>query len=198
MFYPKDLSTSELLSLTLREKKGEELLAHFGSLRNMETATEEDLKNAGIGQHSSRQLLSIIELVHRYLTESIRVEVIRSPRDVVESIGQEMQLLQHEEFRALFLNTKNHVLAVQTISIGTLNASLVHPRELFKPAILRSAAAVIVCHNHPSGDTEPSSEDIALTRRLKEAGDIVGIELLDHIIIGTDGKFTSLKERGHL
>jgi len=94
----------------------------------------------------------------------------------------------------VILNTKNQVLAVDTISVGSLNSSLVHPREVFKPAVLKSAAAVILLHNHPSGDATPSSEDMEITRRLAEAGKILGIEVLDHIIIG-DHVFTSLKEK---
>ncbi|MNG08972.1 hypothetical protein D3C84_923670 [compost metagenome] len=97
----------------------------------------------------------------------------------------------------LFLNTKNQVVARETLSIGTLNASLVHPREVFREAIKRSSASIICAHNHPSGDPAPSPEDITLTQRLREAGTLIGIEVLDHLIIG-DGKFVSLKERGLL
>ena len=100
-----------------------------------------------------------------------------------------------EVFGVLILNIKNKIVAVHEISRGTLNSSMVHPREVFKPAVLHNAAAIICFHNHPSGDTEPSREDIETTKRLVEAGKIMGIEVLDHIIVGDDG-YVSLKERG--
>jgi len=108
---------------------------------------------------------------------------------------EEMRNLDREHFRALLLNVKNQVIGREIISIGTLNSSAVHPRELFRNAIKRSAAALILAHNHPSGDPAPSREDIEVTRRLLEAGHIIGIEILDHLIIG-DNKFTSFKAKG--
>jgi DNA repair protein RadC len=110
---------------------------------------------------------------------------------------EEMCYLDREHFRVVLLNTKNQVLAVETISVGGLSSSLVHPREVFKRAIQRSAAALILVHNHPSGDPTPSSEDLEVTKRLQEAGKILGIEVLDHIIIG-DHQFISLKEMAYL
>jgi DNA repair protein RadC len=108
-----------------------------------------------------------------------------------------MRYLDREHLKAILLNARNFVLDVVTVSVGTLTASLAHPRECFKEAVRQSAAAVIFVHNHPSGDPTPSPEDIALTRQLVEAGRILGIEVLDHLIIG-DGVFVSLKERGLL
>ncbi|OPZ81272.1 MAG: hypothetical protein BWY76_03084 [bacterium ADurb.Bin429] len=108
---------------------------------------------------------------------------------------EEMRLFREEHFRALLLNTRNEVTGMQEISVGSLNASLVHPRELFHAAISRKAAAIIVAHNHPSGDPTPSKEDLALTARLKQAGDLLGIPVLDHLVIG-DNRFVSMKERG--
>jgi DNA repair protein RadC len=108
---------------------------------------------------------------------------------------EEMCYLDREQFRVLLLNTKNQVLAVETVSVGTLNSSLVHPREVFKQAVVKSAAAVILVHNHPSGDPGPSSEDLEITRRLHDAGKLIGIEVLDHIIIG-DHIYFSVKEKG--
>src|SRR5208282_4881854 len=119
---------------------------------------------------------------------------VRSPQDVCSFVMEEMCYLDREHFRVIILNTKNQVLALETVSVGGLNSSLVHPREVFKPAVLKSAAAVILIHNHPSGDATPSGEDLEITRRLAEAGKLIGIEVLDHIIIG-DHVFTSLKER---
>ncbi len=109
----------------------------------------------------------------------------------------EMRYLDREHLKAILLNARNRVLDVVTVSVGTLTASLAHPRECFKEAVRQSAAAIIFVHNHPSGDPTPSPEDIALTRQLCEAGRLLGIEVLDHLIIG-DGVFVSLKERGLL
>jgi DNA repair protein RadC len=106
-----------------------------------------------------------------------------------------MRSLDREQFRALLLNTKHQLIGREVISIGTLNSSMVHPRELFKNAIKRSAAAMILVHNHPSGDPAPSQEDIGITKRLLEAGGIIGIEILDHLIVG-DNRFVSLKAKG--
>lgn len=123
--------------------------------------------------------------------------MIRSPEDGADFIMEEMRDLKQEHFICLFLNTKNQVLHRQTIFIGSLNASIVHPREVFKEAVKRSAASIICAHNHPSGDPTPSQEDIQVTQRLKECGKMIGIELLDHIVIG-DRTFISLKEKGYL
>ena len=109
----------------------------------------------------------------------------------------EMSSLQQEHFVVLFLNVKNQVLHKQTIFIGSLNSSIVHPREIFREAVKRSAASIICAHNHPSGNATPSPEDIEVTKRLQEAGYIIGIELVDHVIIG-DHQFTSLKEKGYM
>jgi DNA repair protein RadC len=117
-------------------------------------------------------------------------------RDVVELFLTFLQETDREQFFLLCLNTKNEPTALHTVSIGSLDASIVHPREVFKVAILSNAASVIVAHNHPSGDPTPSKEDIQVTRKLQEAGELLGITLLDHVIVGTEGAYTSLKERG--
>ncbi|GAE93031.1 DNA repair protein RadC [Gracilibacillus boraciitolerans JCM 21714] len=109
----------------------------------------------------------------------------------------EMRYLKQEHFVALFLDTKNKVIHKETVFIGSLNASIVHPREVFRIAIKKASGSIIVCHNHPSGDPIPSNEDVQVTKRLKESGKMIGIEVLDHIIIG-DGNFISLKEKGYL
>ncbi|WP_245243548.1 RadC family protein, partial [Mesobacillus selenatarsenatis] len=123
--------------------------------------------------------------------------VIRSPEDGAKYLMNDMRFLTQEHFVCLYLNTKNQVIHRQTIFIGSLNASIVHPREVFKEAVRRSAASVICVHNHPSGDPTPSREDIEVTKRLAESGKIVGIELLDHLIIG-ENKYVSLKEKGYV
>lgn len=123
--------------------------------------------------------------------------VIRSPEDVSSLVMEDMRFLKQEHFVCLYLNTKNQVIFRHTVFIGSLNASIVHPREVFKEALRRSSASIICLHNHPSGDPSPSREDIDVTKRLYEAGRVLGIELLDHIIIG-DRTFISLKEQGHV
>ena len=124
---------------------------------------------------------------------------LRSPQEVSEHIRKILRKLDRleknkEHFFLISLNTRSKVKFVELVSIGTVNSSLVHPREVFRRSILRGASSVIICHNHPSGDPEPSEEDIGITRRLIEAGKIIGIEVLDHVIIGS--KSVSLKEKG--
>jgi DNA repair protein RadC len=112
-------------------------------------------------------------------------------------VMEDMRYLQEEHYRVLFLDTRHQVITQRDISIGSLNSSIVHPRETFKAAISHASAAIILVHNHPSGDPKPSPEDITLTARMKDAGELIGIPVLDHLIIG-DGRFISLKERGLL
>ena len=122
---------------------------------------------------------------------------ISSPKDAYEMIKDQLQDLDREQFIIACLNTKNEPTNISVVSVGTLNKAIVHPREVFKTAILSNAASIMAFHNHPSGDTTPSDQDIQLTHRLVEAGELLGIKLLDHLIIG-DGSFTSLKEKEYL
>ena len=126
-----------------------------------------------------------------------QTRTISSPKDAYEMIKEQLEGLDREQFIIACLNTKNEPTNISVVSVGTLNKAIVHPRELFKTAILSNAASIMAFHNHPSGDTEPSQQDIQLTNRLYEAGELLGIKLLDHLIIG-DGTFTSLKEKGYL
>jgi len=128
------------------------------------------------------------------LTTKVNNYKIKSPDDVSNLLMEEMRYLNKEMFNILLLNTKHDVIAIENISIGSLNASIVHPREVFNRAIKRSSSAIILAHNHPSGDPKPSGEDINITKRLIEAGTIIGINVLDHIIIG-DGVYFSMKEQ---
>ncbi|MBE3573715.1 MAG: DNA repair protein RadC [Moorella humiferrea] len=121
---------------------------------------------------------------------------IHSPGSVVALVGDFLNDADREICLAVYLNNKNEPNAIHVVSVGTLNSSLLHPREVFKAALLCNAAAVILVHNHPSGDPTPSAEDVAVTKKLAEAGEILGIELLDHIVVGRDGYFVSIKERG--
>lgn len=122
---------------------------------------------------------------------------VSGPQDVVDLLRDDLGSADREYFVVLLLNIKNRLNGIYTVSIGDLNSTSVHPREVFKPAILGSAAAVILAHNHPSGDPEPSSEDVALTQRLVRAGQLLGIEVLDHLVIG-ENSYVSLKKRGLL
>lgn len=127
---------------------------------------------------------------------SFAVNRVSSPRDAAAILADFLAGADREYFVLLCLNTKNMVNAINVVSIGSLNSAMVHPREVFKPAILANAAAVILGHNHPSGDATPSPEDREIVRRLAEAGRILGIEVLDNLILGDDGRFVSFKEQG--
>ena len=201
------LSDPELLAIILRtgySRKSALALATdglsiFAGLKNLVQAGVEEMSSVkGMGPVKAAQLKAALEIGRRVATisESTRPS-IKGPEDAAVMVMEEMRHLDREHFCALLLNTKHQVLARETISVGTLNSSVVHPRELFKAAIKKSAAAVILVHNHPSGDPSPSREDREITRRLQDAGSIIGIEVLDHIIIG-DNKFCSFKEKGLL
>jgi DNA repair protein RadC len=122
---------------------------------------------------------------------------LQSPADAARLFTEYIGASDREIFAAAFLTVRHRIIALQTVSVGCLTSSIVHPRELFKVAIVSNAAALVVSHNHPSGDPEPSADDLALTRRLRAAGELLGIELLDHVIVG-DARYVSLKERGLL
>ncbi|MTO64836.1 DNA repair protein RadC [Turicibacter sanguinis] len=126
-----------------------------------------------------------------------QIRQILSPNDAYEMIKEQLDGLDREQFIIACLNTKNEPTNISVVSVGSLNKAIVHPREVFKTAILSNAASIMAFHNHPSGETTPSQQDIQLTNRLYEAGELLGIKLLDHLIIG-DGTFTSLKEKGYL
>ena len=126
-----------------------------------------------------------------------QTRTVSSPNDAYEMIREQLKDLDREQFIIACLNTKNEPTNISVVSVGSLNKAIVHPREVFKTAILSNAASIMAFHNHPSGETTPSQQDIQLTNRLYEAGELLGIKLLDHLIIG-DGTFTSLKEKGYL
>lgn len=199
------LSNAELLAILLRTGTvaesavhlAERILAEAGGLRYLVDLSPQQLQEIkGIGAAKAMQIGASIELGKRLsqTTQENRV-TIRSPKDAARLMMEEMRYHNKEHFVCLFLNTKNHVIGKETLSIGSLNASIVHPREVFREAIRRSSASIICVHNHPSGDPTPSQEDVQMTQRLVEAGEIVGIEVLDHIVIG-DKQFISLKEQG--
>ncbi|QCJ43621.1 JAB domain-containing protein [Bacillus sp. S3] len=204
---PQSLSNHELIAILLRTGTKDEsvlqlsnrLLNHFEGLRQLKNATlEEMIEMKGIGSAKAIQILAAVEIGRRIANLNYTDRyVIRSPEDGAKYVMNDMRFLTQEHFVCLYLNTKNQVIHKQTVFIGSLNASIVHPREVFREALKRSAASVIALHNHPSGDPSPSREDIEVTKRLVECGKIIGIELLDHLIIG-ENKFVSLKEKGYL
>ncbi len=162
----------------------------------MDVTEEELLSIKGIGRVKAQQITAALRLARLNPTTAEERFAIRSPRDAYNYL-KDMQYLNREEFVCLGLNTKNEILFRQTIFTGSLNATIVHPRETFLPLIKRCCASAILAHNHPSGQPTPSREDIEVTKRLAEVGKIVGIEVLDHVIIGHE-KYISLKEKGYL
>jgi DNA repair protein RadC len=150
----------------------------------------------GIGKSKAIRLTAVFELSRRLSTQiSAEKPIVKTPDDAAALVMDEMRHLDREHFRVLLLNTKNSVIEIDKVSVGTLNESLIHPREVFRNAIKKGAKSIILVHNHPSGDPTPSTNDIEITKKLFEAGKIISIEVLDHIIIG-DGRFVSLKAKG--
>jgi DNA repair protein RadC len=175
----------------------QELLVRFGNIKAISEASLEELSQIkGIGLAKAAQIKACFELGKRQdLEPELRDFDIKDPQSVVKAIRASIKDKAKEHFKLILLNPRNKIIGISTISIGILNASLVHPREVFKDAITHSAASVVLAHNHPSGDPEPSEDDIMITKRLIEAGKILGIEVMDHIIIAKNG-FFSFKERG--
>lgn len=203
-FGPEALSLQELLALVISRgvsKKSvmtiaQDLLVKFGSIKAISEASLEELSQIkGIGFAKAVQIKACFELGKRKDSEhELKDFNIKDPQGVVKAIQSSIKDKAKEHFKLILLNTRNKIIGISTISIGSLSASIVHPREVFKDAIMHSANAVVLVHNHPSGDTEPSEDDLKITKRLAEAGKILGIEVLDHIIIGKDNYF-SFKEK---
>ena len=204
-FGAEALSAQELLALVIGRgipKKSvmniaQELLAKFGNVKAIGQATIEELSQIkGIGLAKAAQIKASFELGRREeLEPELKNFDIKDPESVVKAIRASIKDKAKEHFKLILLNPRNKIIGISTISIGTLNASLVHPREVFKDAIMHTAASVVLAHNHPSGDPEPSEDDITITKRLIEAGKILGVEVIDHIIVGKNG-FFSFKEKG--
>ncbi|MDG5786853.1 DNA repair protein RadC [Evansella sp. AB-P1] len=201
------LSNQELIALLLGSGTKSEsviqlsarVIQHFDGLKLLKEASIKELQDIkGIGEAKAVQLKAAMELGKRIQQFSIEDRyTIRSPEDAANYMMEEMRHLTQEHFVCLYLNTKNHVMHKQTVFIGSLNASIVHPREVFKEAFRYSAASIVCLHNHPSGDVSPSQEDIEVTKRLVQSGRMLGIDILDHIIIG-EQRYCSLKEKGYI
>ncbi|NLJ79965.1 MAG: DNA repair protein RadC [Firmicutes bacterium] len=201
------LANKELLAILLRTGSraksalalAEELLAKFDSLRNLSAAGYEELLQVrGIGPAKATDILAAFELAKRLADSKMEFQgIVNCPQDAAQMVLRELSLEEKEHFMIIMLNTKHRVIAKKIISIGNLHSSLVHPREMFKEAIKRSSASVILVHNHPSGDLTPSKDDLLVTERLRKAGELLGIEVLDHIIVG-DNRYLSFREQGLL
>lgn len=198
------LSDAQLLAIIMRSGKagrsavdlGRELLERFGSFGGIgQAGIREICLVKGIGPAKAAEIKAAIEIGRRYQKPSLSGASLCSSQDVVQYYQPRMKDLKKEVFKCILLDTKNRVIREEEVSIGSLSASIVHPRDTFKAAIRESAAAVIFIHNHPSGDTRPSQEDILLTRRLVQAGELLGIQVLDHIIIG-EGEPFSFRDGG--
>jgi DNA repair protein RadC len=201
----KEKSVSEILATVLKEfeKDSEEaakqLLESFGAKALSSVQDSKLLADMiGIDQSTAKHLTYVLELGRRlYSEDRAEISEIHGPEDAYNLLSPQMSTLTREHFRGLYLNVKGGVIADEVISIGTLTASLVHPREVYGPAIESHCHSILIAHNHPSGDPNPSPEDIHITRELAEAGRLLGIILTDHIIIGRDS-YVSMRERGHL
>jgi len=202
---PQALSTAELMGILLRVgvsgenavQVGQRLLNTFGGISGLHRADFDEVCNQrGIGQAKAAQIKAALELGYRLSIESPEDrKAIHSPQDAADLVKYEMSVLEQEELWVMLLDTRNRVLRIDTIYRGSLNSSQVRVGELYKNAIRRAAAAIIVVHNHPSGDPTPSPDDVAVTRAIVQAGKLLDIEVLDHLIIGS-GQYVSLKERG--
>jgi DNA repair protein RadC len=199
------LSTAELLAIILRTgipdenvvRVAQRLLATFDGLAGLARANPPELMaERGLGLAKTAQLKAALELGRRLLVASPADRPqIRSPADAANLLISEMGLLDQEQLRVMLLDTKNRVLDISTVYVGSLNTSLIRVGELFREAIRANCASLIVVHNHPSGDPTPSPEDVAVTRQIVEAGKLLDVDVLDHLIIGQQ-RFVSLKERG--
>ena len=200
---PLALSTTELLAILIGSSTqiadAGKLLAGYGTLAGVARAPALELKQRPhIGEAVTARIKAAFELGRRLMTESHDTDrpQVRSPADAANLVMPEMMTLEQEHLKVLLLDTKNRVIHVTTLYVGSLNTSLIRVGEVFRDAIRANAAAVIICHNHPSGDPTPSPEDVAVTRQIVEAGKLIDIECLDHLILGSAGKWVSLKERG--
>jgi len=197
------LSDSELFAIFLRTgtigenvtDMSNRLIAEYGLDKLFDCSLKELQKIKGIGPSKAMQVLAMSELGKRYKDSQRPVKKINCAEDVFNLFHERLKDKKEEHFYILMLNTQNNVIGEERISIGILDASIVHPREVFKPAIRNSASKIILVHNHPSGDPKPSAEDKEITRRLIEAGEGLGIKVVDGVIIG-NGKWGSLKENG--
>jgi DNA repair protein RadC len=191
---PGVLSDVELVAILIGSAESASRLCAAINIRRLHSTPSEELTAVrGVGPERARKLLAAAEIGRRLWNNGDDTTLIRGPESVYEQC-RDIRSANREHFVAFYLNSRNMVLRREVISIGSLNASIVHPREVFVPAIAVCAASLVLAHNHPSGDPTPSEEDLAITRRLMEAGRLIGIELLDHVVVCRDS-YASFKER---
>ena len=199
----ENLKDSELLAILLRTGKtgknvieiASQILSKYSKKRLLQMTYDDLSKISGIDSAKATTLLAAFELSKRALeVNDTNLPVINTARDAAAQLS-DMRDLKKEHFVALYLNAKNQLVHKETISMGTLNANLVHPREVFEPALKHSAAQIIAAHNHPSGDPKPSEDDIELTKRLTDAGKMMGIEIMDHVIVSKNSHFSFKEEK---
>jgi DNA repair protein RadC len=188
------LTDRELIGILIGNLAAADRLCQAVNVRRLHQVPEEELIAVrGIGRDRARRLLAAAELGRRLWPDGDSTPLVRGPESVYE-LCRDIRSMNREHFVGFYLNSRNQVLRREIISIGSLNASIVHPREVFTPAIAVSAASLVLAHNHPSGDPTPSEEDLAITRRLLEAGRIIGIDVLDHVVVARES-YASFKER---
>ena len=191
---PTGLTDTELVAILIGSASSASHLVNSVNVRRLHsTPTEELTAVRGIGPDRAAKLLAAAELGRRIWPDGETAPLVRGPETVFD-LCRDIRATNREHFVGFYLNSRNQVIRREIISIGSLNASIVHPREVFQPAVALSAASVLLCHNHPSGDPTPSEEDLAITRRLVEAGRILGIDVLDHVVVARDA-YISFKER---
>lgn len=203
---PNALTNAELLAILIRVGVkgenavlvGQRLLNKFGGISGIYNAEFNDVcAEHGIGPAKASQIKAALELGHRMAKESRDdLPTVHSPTDAAGIVQYEMGALEYEELRVMLLDTRNRVLDTVTIYRGSINSSQVRVAEIFRTAIRRNISAIIVLHNHPSGDPTPSPDDIVVTRAIVQSGKLLDIEMLDHLVIGKQGRFVSMKERG--
>ena len=201
---PRHLSNTELVAILMRTGSAGEnvisqssrLLSRFDGLRGLGKATYAELcAERGISDAKACQILAALELGRRFVSLSPEERAtVNCPEDAVNLLSAEMSALDQEHLRVLLLNTRNEVMGIEEIYVGNVNSSVVRPAEVFRPGIRANATSILAVHNHPSGDPTPSGADVSITRDLVEAGKLLGMELLDHLVIGSGKRYVSMKE----
>ncbi|WP_407942258.1 RadC family protein [Microaerobacter geothermalis] len=199
-YAPEDVDLQNLLAIIIGQHATPELCGKLASLgvRRLSTISKNELLEfPGIGDSAATRIMAAFGLAKKLAkSKPENPYTIRSPYDAAQYMMDELRFAQQEQCVVLFLNIKGQVIGKKTVFIGSLNVSIFHPREIFREALMRNSASIVCFHNHPSGDPTPSREDIQVTKRLHEVGNIMGIELLDHVVIG-DGQYCRLKEKGY-
>lgn len=206
---PKALSDAELLAIFFRTGKpgvnvvemSRQLLRKFGSLQGMSRQTVADYQSiSGIGPVKAKELAAVFEMAGRVAREEFRIRPVSTPEDVYDLLGAEMRNLNKEHLKVVLLNTRSQLIKVEDVSIGTLDETIAHPRDILRPVLVFNAHSFLLVHNHPSGDPSPSSADRQITRRVAEAADLMRLKFVDHIIIGSPRENTepyfSFREMG--